>query len=241
MNEQVLRFLNLRYPRDYDTVPRAYFWLFHLLWLFPWSVYFPAVAQLRFQAGGPRRADAPAGALLDRLPAGLLHLLHHAGVLFDAVLSGAGPAAGLGHGGGRRLDATRHAGAGGGRGLRGRGVRSRFWSGWCAAFPRRAISRRRSRSIPGAYTLSLGHMEDLTLASFAYLRLPLAVAAPGVSAGSVLAPLSRGRTATAAASGGRADDGAVLPRGAAGDGGVRSLSLVAAAGGSACCARPRAS
>jgi len=29
---------------------------------------------------------------------------------------------------------------------------------------------------PKAYTLSLGHMEDLTLDSFAYLRLPLAVA-----------------------------------------------------------------
>ena len=30
---------------------------------------------------------------------------------------------------------------------------------------------------PGAYTLSLGHMQDLTLASFAYLRAPLLVAA----------------------------------------------------------------
>jgi hypothetical protein len=30
---------------------------------------------------------------------------------------------------------------------------------------------------PGAYTLSLGHVEDLTFAAFAYLRLPLAVAA----------------------------------------------------------------
>jgi hypothetical protein len=30
---------------------------------------------------------------------------------------------------------------------------------------------------PSAYTLSLGHMEDLTLRSFAYLRLPLALAA----------------------------------------------------------------
>ena len=30
---------------------------------------------------------------------------------------------------------------------------------------------------PSAYTLSLGHMEDLTLESFAYLRLPLAIAA----------------------------------------------------------------
>ena len=45
INEQLLRFLNLRYPRDYATVPRLYFWLFHLIWLFPWSVYFPAVLQ----------------------------------------------------------------------------------------------------------------------------------------------------------------------------------------------------
>jgi len=43
INEQLLRFLNMRYPRDYDTVPRLYFWLFHFLWLFPWSVYLPAV------------------------------------------------------------------------------------------------------------------------------------------------------------------------------------------------------
>src|SRR5277367_4879151 len=32
INEQLLRFLNLRYPRDYNTVPRPYFWLFHLIW-----------------------------------------------------------------------------------------------------------------------------------------------------------------------------------------------------------------
>ena len=30
---------------------------------------------------------------------------------------------------------------------------------------------------PGAYTLSLGHIEDLTLSSFAYLRTPLLMAA----------------------------------------------------------------
>ncbi len=49
INEQLLRFLNLRYPRDYNTVPRLYFWLFHLLWLFPWSVYLPAVFKLSFK------------------------------------------------------------------------------------------------------------------------------------------------------------------------------------------------
>src|SRR5208282_5209134 len=49
VNEQLLRFLNLRYPRDYNTVPRVWFWLFHLIWLFPWSVYFPAIAKLSFK------------------------------------------------------------------------------------------------------------------------------------------------------------------------------------------------
>jgi len=38
---------------------------------------------------------------------------------------------------------------------------------------------------PGAYKLSLGHIEDLTLASFAYLRLPLAIAAIALIAGCI--------------------------------------------------------
>ena len=50
INEHVLRFLNRRYPRDYNTVPRALFWLFHLLWLFPWSVYLAATPKLGFRA-----------------------------------------------------------------------------------------------------------------------------------------------------------------------------------------------
>jgi hypothetical protein len=40
-------------------------------------------------------------------------------------------------------------------------------------------------SNPSAYKLSLGHMEDLTLDSFAYLRLPLAVAAAACVIGCV--------------------------------------------------------
>ncbi len=38
---------------------------------------------------------------------------------------------------------------------------------------------------PNAYKLSLGHMEDLTLASFAYLRLPLAMAVLAFALGAV--------------------------------------------------------
>jgi hypothetical protein len=49
INEHVLRFLNLRYPRDYNTVPRLWFWLLQLVWLFPWSSYLPAVARLCYR------------------------------------------------------------------------------------------------------------------------------------------------------------------------------------------------
>lgn len=38
---------------------------------------------------------------------------------------------------------------------------------------------------PGAYKLSLGHMQDLTLASFAYLRMPLLVAAIAFCLGAI--------------------------------------------------------
>jgi hypothetical protein len=48
---------------------------------------------------------------------------------------------------------------------------------------------------PEAYTLSLGHMEDLTLKSFAYLRLPLAVAAIAFLIGAISAMRAFGRRA----------------------------------------------
>ena len=49
INEQLLRFLNRRYPRDYNTVPRLWFWLFHLVWLFPWSGCLAAAAKLQYR------------------------------------------------------------------------------------------------------------------------------------------------------------------------------------------------
>jgi 4-amino-4-deoxy-L-arabinose transferase-like glycosyltransferase len=49
LNEHLFRYLNLRHPRDYNTVPRAAFWLYHLLWLFPWSVFFPFLARLDYR------------------------------------------------------------------------------------------------------------------------------------------------------------------------------------------------
>ena len=42
INEHVLRFLGGRYPNDYNKMPFAVYWLAHLVWLFPWSIFVPA-------------------------------------------------------------------------------------------------------------------------------------------------------------------------------------------------------
>lgn len=42
INEHVLRFLGKRYPHDYNKLPAYLFWSLHLVWLFPWSLYWPA-------------------------------------------------------------------------------------------------------------------------------------------------------------------------------------------------------
>jgi hypothetical protein len=39
VNEQLLRYLNLRVPRDYSTVPLYLFWGLCLIWLMPWSAF----------------------------------------------------------------------------------------------------------------------------------------------------------------------------------------------------------
>ena len=45
MNEHVLRYLNLRIPRDYDTSPLWLFWGLCFVWIMPWSAFvFKAVA-----------------------------------------------------------------------------------------------------------------------------------------------------------------------------------------------------
>ena len=175
INEQLLRFLNLRYPRDYNTVPRLWFWLLHLVWLFPWSVYFPAVAKLSFKpidrAGRAR--------LLALCLIGFVLLFFSFSTTQEYYSMPCYPALAL-------LLGSAMA-AGGSRVRRGTRVLSAIVA--CAAVAALVILfldrhlatpgdiSRALTDNPGAYTLSLGHMEDLTLASFAYLRLPLAVAA----------------------------------------------------------------
>jgi len=41
INEHVLRFLGRRFPHDYNKQASWIYWLGHLVWLFPWSLYVP--------------------------------------------------------------------------------------------------------------------------------------------------------------------------------------------------------
>jgi hypothetical protein len=45
VNEHILRFLNKRMPRDYDTVPLLLFWVLLVIWLVPWTVFLPQSLQ----------------------------------------------------------------------------------------------------------------------------------------------------------------------------------------------------
>jgi len=183
INEQLLRFLNLRYPRDYNTVPRLYFWLFHLLWLFPWSVYLPAVLKLSYKpvdrAGQTR--------LLALCWTGFVLIFFTFSTTQEYYSMPCYPALALLLG---------SAMAAGGIWIR-RGNRLLCGLALCLALicislavavwnyptPRDISAALESR--PGSYTLSLDHMKDLTLRSFAYLRTPLLVAGIAFLVGAV--------------------------------------------------------
>jgi 4-amino-4-deoxy-L-arabinose transferase-like glycosyltransferase len=183
INEQLLRFLNLRYPRDYNTVPRLYFWLLHLVWLFPWSVYFPAIARLSFKptdrAGQTR--------LLALCWAGFVMIFFTFSTTQEYYSMPCYPALALLLGSAMVM---------GGDWIR-RGTRT--LAGVAAAagvvtltlffltrnLPAPGDISQALSQHPGAYKLSLGHMQDLTLASFAYLRVPLLVAAIAFCIGAI--------------------------------------------------------
>jgi len=193
INEQVLRFLNLRYPRDYDTVPRFLFWSLHMIWLFPWSVYIPRVTRLSFRP-------------VDRAGrAALLALCWISSVLLFFSFSTTQeyyslplyPAAAL------LLGAAMAFRSNSGR------LETRIVAAIAAAaFTAIAtilvltkglptpgdISSALSHN-PGAYKLSMGHMLDLTLSSFAYLRLPLVIAGIACLIGAIGAWQFRGERA----------------------------------------------
>ena len=215
VNEQLLRFLNLRYPRDYDTVPRLWFWLFHLIWLFPWSVYLPAVLKLSFKpvdrAGRAR--------LLALCWIGFVLVFFTFSTTQEYYSMPCYPAFALLLGSAMAVENASSQ-----PWLRGGTRVLTAVSALCALAAFAILYAVRDVVTPGditaalsrhpaAYKLSLGHMEDLTLDSFAYLRLPLAMAAAAFLLGAIGTAWLKGERALSGPRR-RADDGHLLSGGA---------------------------
>ncbi len=194
INEHVLRFLNARYPRDYDTVPRLWFWLFHAVWLFPWSVYLPGIAKLGYRPadrGGRTRLMALCliGVVMAFFSVSTtqeyysMPIYPAVALLIGCVM--AGEESHLVRNGTRVVAAIAGIAA----------VLLFTVLGMARNLPAPGDISRALTSNPQAYTLSLGHMEDLTLRAFAYLKLPLAIAGAAFLVGSIGGWILRGRRA----------------------------------------------
>jgi hypothetical protein len=174
-NEHLLRFLNLRYPRDYNTVPRVWFWLLNLVWLFPWSVYLPAAVKESYRP----QSRASRARLMARCWIGVVMVFFTFSTTQEYYSMPIYPALALLLGSALASGATR--------------LRVGTWTLQVVSvmilaalsfalitvwrLPAQGDISQALTQHPELYTLSMGHMGDLTLSSFAYLKLPLALAA----------------------------------------------------------------
>ncbi len=183
INEHVLRFLNLRYPRDYNTVPRLWFWLFHLVWLFPWSVYGVAAFRLNYRpsdrAGRTRLLAVCWIAVVLVFFSFSTTQEYYSLPTYPAFALLLGCAISFGGVWVRRGTKAVVAVASVAVAV----IAVILWHVW--ALPAPGDISTALVQHPEMYTLSLGHMGDLTLQSFAYLRLPLALAAAAALLGAV--------------------------------------------------------
>ena len=174
-NEHLLRFLGLRYPRDYDTVPRFWFWILNLLWIFPWSFYFLSAPTLDYKP----TSRAGRTRLMALCWIGVVMLFFTFSTTQEYYSMPIYPALAL------LVGSVLSAG--------GRWVRAGTYallavstilftvlsfllaSVWRVPAPG-DISQALTQH-PELYTHALGHIWDLTLNAFAYLKFPLALAA----------------------------------------------------------------
>lgn len=196
INEHFLRYLGKRYPADYDTVPLASFWLLHLVWLFPFSVFLPLAAQRIRNLWRPINREDQL-----RLFVWLWVLVVIGFFSFStrqeyytfpaypalALLAGTGLARG-------EKEFSRWAL--GGQGLLaflgvavGAILSYLLWVSWNVT-PPADISEALTHN-PENYKLALGHMSDLTVEAFALLRVPAAGAAVSLGLGFFAAFLFR--------------------------------------------------
>jgi 4-amino-4-deoxy-L-arabinose transferase-like glycosyltransferase len=191
LNEHLFRYLNMRYPRDYNTVPRVAFWLYHLLWFFPWSVWLGFVARLSFKpidrAGRTR--------LFCLCWIGFTLLFFTFSTTQEYYSMPCYPAFALLLGSAMALNDRRFKWA-----TMTAGAFAFIAAAACAAILWLTRDIAATGDIADALnssisTLSLGKAEDLTLRSFAWMRLPLAAALCAFLIGAAGAWLKGGRYA----------------------------------------------
>jgi hypothetical protein len=196
INEHVLRYLGKRLPVDYDTVPIASFWLLHVVWLFPFSVFLPLALVRPTRLWRPTEREDQL-----RLFAWVWALVVVCFFSFStrqeyytfpafpalALLAGVGLARG---------EKEKSSWVMAGQGLLafvgvlvGAALGFLLWLSRNAA-PASDISQTLTQN-PENYKLAMGHMSDLTVEAFAVLRVPAAGAALSLSVGLLAAYILR--------------------------------------------------
>jgi 4-amino-4-deoxy-L-arabinose transferase-like glycosyltransferase len=193
-NEHLLRFLNLRYPRDYNTVPRVWFWLLNLVWLFPWSVFLAGAAKLSY------RPETRAGRvrLMCLCWIGFVMTFftfsttqeYYSMPMYPALALLIGSA--LADGGAAKWASRVLVAISSVLALAMGIVLTLVWHVPANGEISQALTQNTA-----LYTLSMGHMADLTLGAFAYLRLPLGVAAAAFAMMAIGLTFARSRRAVA--------------------------------------------
>lgn len=189
VNEHLLRYLNRRVPRDYDTVPLALFWGLLLVWMLPWSAFLArALARVPMAAWWRREPLAEAGqARLLLLIWVLVPMLFFSfSTRQEYYCLPAMPALALLLGGSLAEEADagmkhlRTAWALFALGCVGAGAA--LFSGLRAEEPRGELSAVLN-SHPGDYALSFGHFLDLSTQAMAFFRTPLLLTAVALLGG----------------------------------------------------------
>jgi hypothetical protein len=206
VNEHFMRFLGKRIPHDYNKLPGSLFWVLHLAWLFPWSLFFPAAVAMawlrRSRFSGLRHTLEGRTMLLMTVFAGLILVFFSISTnqeyytfpayLPIAVLTAAGLTAAERHARMRGWITGAHAAfAVLGLAIAGT-LASGLWSSRHLPYVSDIGEVLAHRGV-GDYTLSMSHFFDLTGPSFAALRLPASLAAFAFAVGPTIAWILRRR------------------------------------------------
>jgi 4-amino-4-deoxy-L-arabinose transferase-like glycosyltransferase len=206
-NEHVARFLGTRVPRDYNKLPAALYWLLHIVWLFPWSLFFPAAIAVAWRERD-RLRDSTWQSFSER--SALLLTIFSAIILAFFSLSTNQEyytfpvylpllmltAAAVAYIEQQRTSARAITFAHAALTVLGLAIASALayglWTSRHLAFVPDIGSLLAHRGV-GDYTLSMSHFFDLTGPSFAALRLPAALAAIAFAIGPLTAWILRAR------------------------------------------------